>query len=1027
MAKVPVPQYYRKVYQDFSGGLNNLQNPLVIPENEFSQLDNAVINSTGILEKSNGYALDALVFPDDADSFIRMLVNFKRGTSVDKLVVAALDEGNANATYKVDLKETSGTGTYDYIGYAEGTATFTSTSATVEGQAGTQWATHLKAGDKIKPSGTSVWYEIQSVTDADTLVLTTVFAEATQTTSTYKARIILNKDFIPQSAVFNNKLVITNGSDTPMSYDNTSVTLITDAQAPKGKFIETHKNRVFIAATSGSPSTVYWSHVNDETAWEAESAEPIFPQDNGNICAIKSFADSLIVLKDNGKIYQLLGSFDESEEGSPSFISKIDTPDNIGTIAGFTACIHDDGRLYFLSETGMYALDQRLAFEKVSWNVEENLSNVILQPGAITSKAYTYDTESEWDDGTFDGTYVDAGGTLYNHYGLLRITDAGQTLNPSTHAVAIGTDDTVHIVYRSASNTHVIKYIKWEVDGTQTVETVYTDNNAVQGISIALNGSTVGVLFGTAASPDEPKLKYTERTSSWSAPTTVYENTGSLAVYCCSFVFLGSDIRAAIWATAAGSTFSLLYAKRVSGTWSTGTIAATISSFTAASVAIALNASNNPRVMGFNGSTMYAYYSDDDMANWTGFTSVGSVTAAVGIQIASTGKAYSLFSDAATTVKKRNWTDSATTTVDSTTSSYPIGYKILSDLDYWYNVHGTSSATEKYGFAGSSSVSSSADGPKVLTGYYPNNQGNFVSNSKTFATLTLGGNANELLVRRIAFNGTYISAEHSDSTLSAWGTYDVSDEVTGGNTVLYQVALNTISPPSSYVTITNGSVISSDPAKIYAKTKVTITLGAFAQSAVGSIVLNYTGTGVGPTIPTAVVFDNEIYLSIAETGEDNNTKVMFLDRDSAWSTKPYPVIFMARYKGLLYAGSATNGKVYKLNTGFDLNGSAYTVTAVTKEDLLGSLELQKEISKIYVIYETKPSGTFTFSYKTDSFINSANAWVDTTVQQANNGIAEIKYIGSPFRSIKFKIESSSTGVGIGIIGFVIVYGYLELR
>lgn len=59
-------------------------------------------------------------------------------------------------------------------------ATFTNASATVQG-AGTAFDTDVAAGDVVKPTASAVWYDVDTVTDADTLVLGAVFPASTVT------------------------------------------------------------------------------------------------------------------------------------------------------------------------------------------------------------------------------------------------------------------------------------------------------------------------------------------------------------------------------------------------------------------------------------------------------------------------------------------------------------------------------------------------------------------------------------------------------------------------------------------------------------------------------------------------------------------------------------------------------------------------------------------------------------------------------------------------------------------------------
>ena len=101
MATQKLGQFYRRSIQDFSGGLNDHESPLIIRPNQFSELSNAIVNNRGLLEKANGYTVDGSPFPDDVDSFIRMLVNYRRGTSVDNLVCAAVTRETPTLTLRL--------------------------------------------------------------------------------------------------------------------------------------------------------------------------------------------------------------------------------------------------------------------------------------------------------------------------------------------------------------------------------------------------------------------------------------------------------------------------------------------------------------------------------------------------------------------------------------------------------------------------------------------------------------------------------------------------------------------------------------------------------------------------------------------------------------------------------------------------------------------------------------------------------------------------------------------------------------
>ena len=1046
MANQPLPQQFRKALQDFSGGLNDFESTLIIKGNQFSELQNALVNNTGLLEKAEGYTVDGSPFPNVASNLIRMLVNYKRGTSVDKLVVAASDSANSNATYKVDYKDSSGTGTYAYIGHTTGTATFTNGSTAVSGS-GTAWLSHLKAGDKMKVTSQadSVYAEISSVTNDTTIVLTANYTGAsTGGMVAYIARIITHKDFIPQAVVFNNNLVYTNGSETPMTYNNTTVALITDAQAPKGKYIEAHKSRVFIASTAANPSSVYWSAVNDETSWDASSVEPVFPNDNGNIVAIKSFADSLIVFKDNGRLYQIVGQFDQDAVGEPDFIRKIDTPENIGAVSGYTPAVNDDGKMYFLTETGIYALDGKMSLEKVSWNIENTIANAVLESSAVSSKSYLYDTNTQWDTGTHSGTIArSTDSRLRRIADALTITDA--RIKRGCVAICIDSSNDIHVAYVSSIDNKSVKYKKWlassnavSVDETAfTADTDAVGDYTIDSVSIDVtSGGVAGIMFRKAFQSGASyhfKYRFTERTSgTWITDQAVAE-TGSFAFggennYGISLKYRTDNDPRAVICILDASTVGGSYMARTGSTWArNGNFLTGVSII---SCQLLLEANTDPKISANSSATVY-YIAEASPADGTTLASVDTVSTSgtdYATQLVKNATNYfTAYSDGGALKRRQHTGGTATTTLDSDTSNIFKGFSF--DASYNNNYYRTltsgSNRVEKFTFEGSSSVSNTdLDNTSSVAG----GDRTMHRNGAVFATATFGANANEIIVRRTAYRGIWIGPEASDSTLTAWGTYSVTDQDTVLDTITHEIALASSSPPSSYSSITSGSVISTDATLIYNIPKITFVMGSFSSASMDSLELNYTGTGIDGKIPTGVVFDNEYYIPIAETGQTANSLVILLDQARAFTTLTPDVTFMCRYKRILYAGSSTNGDVYKFNGLFRHGSSAYTMIATTKEELLGSLELKKEVYKVYVLYEIQSVGTFDFAYRVDNFkYPNGASWVTTEVDQTTSGLAEIKVRDGLFNTIQFRVQNDESDSRVGIIGFVVIYSYANIR
>jgi hypothetical protein len=1041
MPPAQISDYYKKAFQDFAGGLNTTNSQLTIQPNQFAQLDNFVVSKRGLLEKAEGYVLDGSPFPDDVDSFIRMIVNYRRGSTIDKLVVAALDEGNTDASYKVDLKETSGDGNYAYIGYTTGVATFTNGSANVTAGTGA-FTTHLKAGDKIKPDATSAWYVVDAVTGAGTLTLGSVFAEVTQTLGAYTARILLHKDFIPRAIVFNDNLVITNGSEAPMSFNNSTLTLITDAQAPKGKYIEAHKSRIFISGLSGSPSDVWWSAVNDETSWDAAAFEPIFAKDGGNVCSIKSFADSLLVFKDNGKIYQIIGNFDQDAVGEPNQIRRVDTPENMGNIAGYTPVVGNDNKLYVLTETGIYSIDGSMRVKKESWDIKPTTDEITIRPALVSGKAYFYDTKTQWDNGTHAGTMVTSDGKLKPKHEYITRSDA--TKRDECISVAIDSSETIHAAYLDSANPLKITYCKVLADGTITTETATTETRTITSLSIGVSASGI---VGIAWTYTSGSLVYgnalIENTSgTWGSvqvPSRYAFGYSSARSICIAYNS-SNDPRIAFAGKAAGAIPCVIYSKRATGTWTDSSVYEDPANTGDTNNVSLLLTSDNPRVSFIYTTSIRVYSSANDGTTWTNTENFAAdVRGRSQLQLNAAGDLITGYVDASgDDFKKRNHTTGTTTTLKTTTGTcYSAGYIVSSattaDQDYFYYVTGIGSATEHFGWASTEIVG----GTSVA---YSNTVGSaaMASYGRVFVTIMFGASANGVIIRKVTPISVHKTDETSDSTLTAWGNYEVT-QTANGATVTHTAALSTVdqgadplSDGSYTVVLTNNSLISTSTTKVFVSVKIDIILGLLDTAPeINSITLNYSGAGVSALMPTSVCFNNELYFAKGTPAALYNTKVLLKDRIGVFQELSYPVLFTARYKGLLYAGLANSGKVVKLRNSYGLSGVSYTGTAVLKEDLLGSIELEKNVNKVYVIYETKSIGTITFSYRLDNFKTPGGAtWVDSTINQTANsdtpGFAEV-LVGNKGSSIQFKVSNGTLDNEVSIVGFVVSYTYLNAR
>ena len=1042
----------KKVYSSFTDGLNDKLSPLLLKDKEAAELLNYEVNERGILDKYKGFIKDGAPFPDDADSFIRFLLNFKRGTSVDVLLMAAQDDGNTNTNLKVDFKKTSGDAVYSYIGHTTGTATFTNGNTGVSGN-GTAWLSHLKAGDKIKVTAhaDAVYQEISSVTNDTALVLTSGYTGAsTGGNVAYIARIICHKGFVPRGIVFNNKAIITNGSEIAMTYDNTTLDRLTDAQAPVARYIEAHKNRVFMANTSSFNSRLFWAAVNNEASWDAAALDDIFPDDNGAIIAIKSFADSLIVLKNNGNIYQIVGNF-TTALGDFDYAKKLDSTENIGIISERTPVIHD-GYLYFLSETGVYRIDQRLHVEKTSYSVDTFVSGLNFSLAPSTTKTFTFDTQTEWDTGATYGAGARSttAGQIENIYDQLTVS--GRKIYRGC-SVWVHTDNDVHIAYIDPSDNNLLKYKEW--DYATQAETTETAVNILTSTALAPAGSKVVQASICKAANGRIGIAYLfYHTGSNSYEGRFAERTGVATWTDEAIAGIGTPSSS----TAAEGCVSLRYQtdsvpvvtlgfiqdrinnyKHTSlNNWSTREVESA-SGLSIWDCSLNINASNHYFVSFYDrqNGRIRAYTNTDQHAS--GFslieslTSLDAATRKIQSVLNSSNQLVTYFSQT-DAVKKRNHTTTTTTNIDTNSGATLIGATLdAADLDYVYLATGSSpSVAEKFYYEGvTTNFSNSSTNVVEASASVAVGDKGMHNNGIVMATVSWGANANEIIVRRLAFRAVYTTPEKTDSTLTAWGTYEVSDLTENSATVTHEIALNTASPASSFNTVVPGSLISTNASNVYIKNRITMVLGAFAKPSLGKIVDNYTAPGVDAKQAVAASFDNQLYIACARNSSTENDRVLALDIGESFYKTSYPVSSMERFKKKLYAGRSTNGDLLILRQGYSFADVAYSSDFQSKEDFLDSVELEKDIYKVYVLYEVKSTGTFTFSYRLDNYMTPGGAtWQDKTVDQTTTastpGIYEVGGIGKA-RSIQFRAQNTTVDNQNSIIAIIVVYGYLSIR
>lgn len=109
---------------------------------------------------------------------------------------------------------------------------------------------------------------------------------------------------------FNNKLILTNGTDTVQNWNGSALTAITGA--PKGKYISNNTIRVFIA----KGDTVYFSKYLDETDWSDTKSAGFFQYytaNGGDVTGLKPYGESVIAFKKDA-MAEIVGTGNTSQK-----------------------------------------------------------------------------------------------------------------------------------------------------------------------------------------------------------------------------------------------------------------------------------------------------------------------------------------------------------------------------------------------------------------------------------------------------------------------------------------------------------------------------------------------------------------------------------------------------------------------------------------------------------------------------------------------------------------------------------------
>jgi hypothetical protein len=311
---------------------------------------------------------------------------------------------------------------YDYLTpqYTTGTITIAGGAlTTVEGAGGCDWvAAGIKEGDFIKigsggaHSG-STWYEIDSVTDVDTLVLKT--DGATCTGSAYIIRKTFSgaaTDFWDaetfQDSALGSVLISTNGIDTPVYWTGTGlVTAITGLATgfTAAKWVTTFKDRVvFLFTTEGGAAQaqrVRWSAVGDCCDYPDTNFQDLTGEDTW-ITGHAKLSNYFLVFKETE-------AYVTSWIGEP-YVFDFNKSDTCSGARSRNSIVSDQcsGWVYYYTSENRFKRWNLIREEDIAANIFDDTKNFIpALDSYIFGKRITYKNQIRWFCPKSNDTYND--------------------------------------------------------------------------------------------------------------------------------------------------------------------------------------------------------------------------------------------------------------------------------------------------------------------------------------------------------------------------------------------------------------------------------------------------------------------------------------------------------------------------------------------------------------------------------------------------------------------------------------------
>lgn len=275
-------------------------------------------------------------------------------TATEDYWVVVYMQNGGTGTYDISTTTNDNTGQVS----TDSGGSWTSTSDSMNLQTYVSTNSPILGGKRFVPSGSTAKTVIAHGTNVYTV------SDVDGSTTSIKSGLNASADEYNFDQA-DDKLYWVNGFDTPMYYDNSTVTNV-GGSPPTGKFLAFHKGRLFIAGQS-DPTKLSWSDFADYDTWSSTGFVFVPQSKTGDpITGLHVFQDNLIIFTRDTK-YVLYG------DDPGNFVLRQSSGKKGATCQAVIKS--DPNYIYFLSDDGVYRYNGSQD-ELMSDPIQPELSNI---------------------------------------------------------------------------------------------------------------------------------------------------------------------------------------------------------------------------------------------------------------------------------------------------------------------------------------------------------------------------------------------------------------------------------------------------------------------------------------------------------------------------------------------------------------------------------------------------------------------------------------------------------------------------